>query len=107
MEIEAIQKLIEEDEKTRGRIASENEKKLSLKKSIEEENQKLSDQSWSDAKKKAADTKKQLDEQIQNSEKMNTVYYEKASADLKKKYDTNKEKWRKELLNRIISTDGE
>ena len=105
MEIDAIQKLIETDEKTRSRIQAQYQKRSDLKEAVESEKKKLSDEAWADAKKKVADRRQELNDRIASEEKANDAYYEKASKELKETFAKNKDKWCADLVKRITATE--
>lgn len=107
MEIEAIQKLIDTDEKTRARIDAQYKKRFALKQAIEDEKKKLSDEAWAAVKKQVSDEKAKLDAKIAEEEKANEAYYAKASAQLQKMYDDNKDQWCKDLVQKVITSDAE
>lgn len=105
MEIDAIQKLIETDEKTRSRIQTQYQKRSELKEAVETEKKKLSDEAWADAKKKVADRRQELNDRIATEEKANDAYYAKASAELKDTFEKNRERWCADLVKRITTTE--
>lgn len=105
MELEAIQQLIKTDEETRKRVNDVYQKRSDLKQAIADEKQKLHDAAWDEVKQKVTDTKKQLDAKIEQDEKDNATYYKTAFEKLQSMYDGNKEKWKKDLVQRIISIE--
>lgn len=105
MEIDAIQKLIETDEKTRSRIQAQYQKRSELKEAVESEKKKLSDEAWAAAKKKVADRRQELNDRIAVEEKANDAYYDKASRQLKETFEKNKDAWCAELVKRITAAE--
>ena len=102
MEIDAIKKLIETDEKTRAEVQAQYQKRADLKKEIEEEKKQISKETWDAINAQVASTKKELDAKIEANAAQNQEYYEKSLKQLQAAYDKNKETWKKEILDRII-----
>lgn len=102
MEIDAIKKLIETDEKTRAEVQAQYQKRTDLKKQIEDEKKAISKETWDAVNQQVADTKKQLDAKIAENASKNQEYYERSLKELQAAYDKNKEAWKKEILDRII-----
>lgn len=105
MEIDAILKLIETDEKVRKHIQDVHEQRRQLKLAIEEEKKKLSDEAWKEVHEKVAETQKQLDEKIKCDDAQNEKYYEAASKELQALYDSKCAEWRRELYKRVLSDE--
>jgi hypothetical protein len=102
MEIDAIKKLIETDEKTRAEVQAQYQKRTDLKKQIEEQKKQISKETWDAVNAQVASTKKELDAQIAANAAKNQANYEKSLKALQAVYDQNKEAWKKEILERII-----
>lgn len=102
MEIDAILKLIETDEKVRSQVQEVHDKKNQLKQRIEDEKKKISEDTWKEVYAKVDQTKKALDEKIKTDDLENQAYYERVSALLQEQYSQNKDKWRKEIYQRVI-----
>ncbi len=102
MEIDAIKKLIETDEKTRAEVQAQYQKRTDLKKQIEDQKKQISKETWDAVNAQVASTKKQLDDQIANDAAVNQKEYEESLKFLQAAYDKNKETWKKEILDRII-----
>jgi len=102
MEIDAIKKLIETDEKTRAEVQAQYQKRTDLKKQIEDQKKQISKETWDAVNAQVASTKKQLDDQIANDAAVNQKEYEESLKFLQAEYDKNKETWKKEILDRII-----
>ena len=103
MEIDAIKKLIETDEKTRAEVQAQYQKRSDLKKQIEDQKKQISKETWDAVNAQVASTKKQLDDQIANDAAVNQKEYEESLKFLQAVYDKNKETWKKEILDRIIN----
>lgn len=103
MEIDAIKKLIETDEKTRAEVQAQYEKRTVLKKKIEDQKKQISKETWDAVNAQVTSTKKELDAKIANDAEVNQKYYENALKSLQAAYDKNKETWKKEILDRIIN----
>mgnify|MGYP003592603674 CR=1 FL=1 len=102
MEIDAIKKLIETDEKTRAEVQAQYQKRTDLKKQIEEQKKQISKETWDAVNAQVANTKKELDAKIADNAAKNQEYYEKSLKELQAAYDKNKETWKKEIVVRII-----
>ena len=102
MEIDAIKKLIETDEKIRAEVQAQYQKRSDLKKQIEDQKKQISKETWDAVNAQVASTKKQLDDQIANDAAVNQKEYEESLKFLQAVYDKNKETWKKEILDRII-----
>lgn len=102
MEIDAIKKLIETDEKTRAEVEAQYQKRSNLKKQIEEQKKQITKETWDAVNAQVAQTKKELDEKIANDATVNQKYYEETLQSLQASYDKNKDTWKKEILERII-----
>lgn len=102
MEIEAIQNLIETDEHVRQQIEDIYSQRAQLKKAIEEERKKMSDEAWKEVHATVAKTKEELDRKIQEDDALNQKYYASASEQLRKMFDANKDTWCKEIYDRIV-----
>ena len=102
MEIDAIKKLIEKDDKTRAEVQAQYQKRTDLKKQIEELKKQISKESWDAVNAQVASTKKELDAKIADNAAKNQKYYEKSLKKLQAAYDENKETWKKEIVDRII-----
>lgn len=103
MEMDAILKLIETDEKTRARIQEQYQKRDDLKQAVEDEKKKLSDEAWADVKKKVEDTKKELDAKIESDQKENETVYQTSVKRITDMYNANKDTWCKTLVDRIVN----
>lgn len=103
MEMDAILKLIETDEKTRARIQEQYQKRDDLKQAVEDEKKKLSDEAWADVKKKVEDTKKELDAKIESDQKENETVYQTSVKRITDMYNANKDTWCKTLVERIVN----
>ena len=106
MEMDAILQLIDTDEKTRAAIQKQYQKRNELKQAVEEEKKKISDEAWAEVRKKVEETKKELDVKIECDQKENQAFYEKNVKRLTEMYNENKNKWKDELVKRIISCDA-
>lgn len=104
--MDAILQLIETDEKTRDAIQKQYQKRNELKQAVEEEKKRISDEAWAEVRAKVAETKKELDAKIEADQKENQAVYEKNVKRLTDMYNANKEKWRDELVKRIISCEA-
>lgn len=102
MEIEAIQSLIETDENVRNQIQDIYNQRALLKKAIEDEKKKMSEETWKEVNETVAKTKAELDKKIQDDDVLNQAYYAKASKQLQDMFDQNKDSWCKEVYNRIV-----
>lgn len=102
MEIDAIKKLIETDEKTRAEVQAQYQKRNDLKKQIEEKKKQISEETWNAVNAQVTSTKKELDAKIANDAAVNQKHYEESLKELQAVYDKNKEAWKKEILERII-----
>lgn len=105
MEIEAIMKLIETDEKVRHQVDDVYDQRQQLKQAIENEKKKLSDEAWASVNARVEETKKELDQKVQAEDEKNQAYYDAASRQLQSLYEKNREKWRKMLYQRVLSDD--
>ena len=102
MEIDAIQKLIDTDEKVRKEIKDVYDRRAQLKQAIVDEKKKMSDDAWAAVNAQVESTKAQLEAKVKADDAQNQAYYSKASADLQKQFDASHAKWRKELYERIV-----
>ncbi|MEE8808239.1 MAG: hypothetical protein SOI44_07480 [Lactimicrobium sp.] len=102
MEIDAIQKLIDTDEKVRQEVKDVYDRRAQLKQAIVDEEKKMSDDAWAAVNARVESTKAELEEKVKADDAQNQAYYSKASADLQKQFDASHEKWRKELYKRIV-----
>jgi phosphoribosyl-ATP pyrophosphohydrolase len=102
MEIDAIKRLIETDEKMRAEVQAQYQKRSDLKKKIEDQKKQISQDSWNAVNAQVASTKKELDQKIADDAAINQKYYEESLSDLQASYDKNKDTWKKEILDRII-----
>ena len=102
MEIDAILKLIETDEKVRKHIQDVHEERRQLKMAVEEEKKQISKEAWDAVHETLAKTKSELDEKIRRDDEQNEKYYEAASRELQSLYDAKCAKWRKEIYNRVL-----
>ena len=107
MEIEAIQDLISDDEETRKRIDELHEKRFRMKQEIEAEKKRLTEESRAAVNAQVEATRKELDEKIQKDEAASKAYFDRESEKLRSSFAGNKERWRKELVERILSEEGE
>ncbi|HCV54683.1 MAG: hypothetical protein PUE98_00520 [Galactobacillus timonensis] len=107
MEIEAIQDLISDDEETRKRIDELHEKRFRMKQEIEAEKKRLTEESRAAVNAQVEATRKELDEKIQKDEAASKAYFDRESEKLRSSFAENKEKWRKELVDRILSGEDE
>jgi len=107
MEIDAIMKLIETDEKVRQQVDNVYDQRQQLKQAIENEKKKLSDEAWAAVNARVDSTKKELEAQVKAEDEKNQAYYDTASAELQSVYEANKEKWRRMLYERVLSEDEE
>jgi uncharacterized tellurite resistance protein B-like protein len=105
MEIDAIKKLIETDEKVRNQVDDAYNQRQQLKQAIENEKKKLSDEAWAAVNARVDETKHELDEKIKAEDEKNQAYYDKASSQLKQLYEQNRQKWRKMLYERVLADD--
>lgn len=103
MEMDAILKLIETDEKTRERIQDEYQKRDDLKQAVEQEKKKLSDEAWADVKKKVEDTKNELNAKVESDQKENEALYQTSVKRITDMYNANKDTWCKTLVERIVT----
>lgn len=103
MEMDAILKLIETDEKTREKIQEQYQKRDDMKQAVEEEKKKISDEAWAEVKKKVEDTKKELDAKIQMDQQANEEYYSASVKRITDMYNANKDTWCKTLVERITN----
>lgn len=107
MEIDAIMKLIETDEKVRQEVDDVYDQRQQLKQAIENEKKKLSDEAWAAVNARIDSTKKQLEEQAEADHEKNQAYYDTASQELRAAYEANREKWRRMLYERVLSDEEE
>ncbi|MCH4013295.1 MAG: hypothetical protein LKE64_03010 [Solobacterium sp.] len=107
MEIDAIMKLIETDEKVRQQVDNVYDQRQQLKQAIENEKKKLSNEAWAAVNARVDSTKKELEAQVKAEDEKNQAYYDTASAELQSVYEANKEKWRRMLYERVLSEDEE
>lgn len=105
MEMDAILRLIDTDEKTRAAIQAQYQKRSMLKQAVEEEKKKLSDEAWAQVHQKVEQTKKELDAKIEADQKENVRIYEENVKRLNDMYQKNKETWKQDLVNRIIGLE--
>ena len=103
MEIDAILKLIETDERVRKHIQDVHEERRQLKMAVEEEKKQISEEAWAAVHEQVAATQKELDEKIKRDDEQNDKYYEAASRELLALYDAKCNEWRKEIYNRVLS----
>lgn len=103
MEIEAIQSLIETDEHVRQQIQDIYDERAQLKKAIEDERKKMSDEAWKEVNETVAKTKAELDKKIKDDDALNQEYYARASKQLQDMFDANKESWCNEVYDRIVN----
>ena len=99
MEIEAIQSLIETDENVRNQIQDIYNQRAQLKKAIEDEKKKMSEETWKEVNETVAKTKAELDKRILDDDVLNQA---KASKQLQDMFNQNKDSWCKEVYNRIV-----
>lgn len=105
MEIDAILKLIETDEKVRRHIQDVHEQRRQLKLAIEQEKKEISDQAWKEVHQKVAQTQKELDDKIRRDDEQNGRYYESASKELQALYDAKCTQWRHEIYKRVLADE--
>lgn len=106
MELKAIEHLIETDEKTCERIKAHHEERKHIKDEAEVVKQKLRDETAKETAKIIADTKAELDLKIKKDSETNLDHFKSASERLDVMYHKNKDKWSKELVQRITSLDN-
>ncbi len=104
MEIDAIKKLIETDERVRREIQEEYDKRDKFKQEIEAEKKKISDEAWKAVNQQVEDTRNQLQAKVKADDEKNQAYYARASELLKKDYAENKDKWRKEIYHYVLGS---
>lgn len=102
MEIDAIKKLIETDENTRAEVEAQYQKRLNLKKAVEEKKKKLSQEAWDNVNRQVKETKQKLDAMITNDVEENKKNYAEASKLMQDTFDANKKTWKDEIVERII-----
>lgn len=102
MEIDVMQKLIAIDKEMRDHMAEKHEKKFQLKQAIEKEREKLSKKMWTEAQKKVDETKEKLDQEISVREAETALYLKKETSRLQETFQSNRDRWVKELTERII-----
>lgn len=107
MEIDAILKLIETDEKVRKHIQDVHEERRQLKIAVEEEKKQISKEAWDAVHETVEKTRKELDEKIRRNDEQNEKYYEAASRELQALYDAKCSEWRKEIYNRVLHDEGD
>ena len=107
MEIDAILKLIETDEKVRKHIQEVHEERRQLKMAVEEEKKQISKEAWDAVHETVAATQKELDEKIKRDDEQNEKYYKAASRKLQSLYDAKCDAWRKEIYNRVLQYEGD
>ena len=101
MEIAAIKRLIEQDEKTREAVKKIHQEKFDLTQAIEQEKKELSDDAWKQVNAKVEQTRQQLNEQIAENDQKNREYYKAESDHLQSIYDSNAKQWRQEFVERL------
>ena len=107
MEIEAIQDLINDDEETRKRIDELHEKRFRMKQEIEAEKKKLTEESRAAVNAQVEATRKELDEKSQKDEEASKAYFARESEKLRSSFAENKDRWRKELVERVLAGEDE
>lgn len=102
MEIEAIEALIQEDEKLRKTVAQAVEQRQNTRQSIASAKKRISEEAWGAVHEKLAQRKKELDQQVSAQQSSHAEDYQRRSSALRSRFEQHRSLWVDSLVNHIL-----